>query len=328
MTHRIVYMGTPEFACPALKTLARRDDVDVNLVVTQPDRASGRGRKLQAPPVKVLAESLGLRVYQTPSLRAPEQRQPIVDARPDLIVVAAFGLILGKSVLGLPRLGCVNLHASLLPHYRGASPISAAIATGDTESGVTLMRMERGLDTGPMLAIARTPILPADSTATLTDRLAKLAASLLDANLDSLLAGALPSTPQPDGATLARPLVKADGWLDWSRPAKELERHVRAMWPWPRAWTSLPDGRALQVHAANLDPAAGPALPGTVVTDVTGFRVACGEGWLRVDVAQLPGGKPLSGAQLARGAGIVDGLVLGQGEPPATPGPMVAPGDS
>jgi methionyl-tRNA formyltransferase len=325
MTRRIVFMGTPDYACPALETLARAPGVEVALVVTQPDRAAGRGRKLVAPPVKVAAERLGLRVYQAASLKTAELRQPIVDALPDLIVVAAFGLILGQSILELPPLGCVNLHASLLPKYRGAAPISAAILRGDPVTGVTLMGMERGLDTGPILAKLEADITPADTTESLTGRLAMIGAVLLEMNLGDLLDGAADATPQPEGATLTRPLVKADGWIDWTQPADQVERHVRAMWSWPRAWTTMPSGDLLQIHAASIasDEVSTRDEPGTLRASRAGVHVQCGDGALVVDLGQLPGGKPLTGPQLASRKDFADPLVVANGDRPSTPGPLI-----
>lgn len=325
MTHRIIYMGTPDFSCPALRALVHHPNVDVALVVTQPDRPAGRGRQLQTSPVRKLAESLELPVYQPPSLRTAEQRQPLVDIQPDLIVVAAYGLILGQSVLELPTQGCVNLHASLLPRYRGASPISAAILNGDHETGVTLMRMERGLDTGPMFDVAGIGIAGHDTMASLTERLAATAADLLMRNVDALLDGSLESITQPLGATLTRPLIKGDGWIDWTRPANEIERLVRAMWPWPRAWTTLPDGSSFQVHAASVEFASGDASPGTIRSDRSGLLVRCGDAWLRVERGQLAGGKPLAGAQLEANPKLGDGTTLGNLDRPTVPGPMIRP---
>jgi len=321
---RVLYMGTPAYACPALKVLATAPDVEIPLVVTQPDRPAGRGRALQPPPVKTLAASLGLPVYQIPSLRTVEQRAPVVEAAPDLIIVAAFGLILGRSVLTLPPLGCVNLHASLLPAYRGASPISAAILNGEPTTGVTLMEMERGLDTGPILARKEIAIGERDTTESLTPRLAETAAHLLIESLPALAAGAIDSIPQPEEASLTRPLVKADGWIDWSKPAAEIERLVRAMWSWPRAWSPLPSGEALQIHRASLVPATG-LPPGGVTLDIAGPVVSCGDGGLRIERGQVPGGKPLDGAQLAQNRALHGNVMLGAGIAPSTPGPMIIP---
>jgi methionyl-tRNA formyltransferase len=321
---RIVYMGTPEFACPALEALAADPGAEIALVVTQPDRPAGRGRKLQPPPVKRVADELGLAVYQTPSLKAAGQREAIVAAQPDLIVVAAFGLILGRSVLEAAPMGSVNLHASLLPRYRGASPISAAILEGDATTGVTLMQMERGLDTGPMLASIEMDINAEDTTESLTPRLAGLAADLIVGSLPDLATGKLKAVPQPDGGSLTRPLVKADGWIDWTRPVVEVERLVRAMWSWPRAWTPLPSGEPLQIHRVSIVPPTGNA-PGHVARDADGLVVACGDSGLRIERGQLPGGKPLDGAQLAQSRVLQGQVVLGAGCAPDTPGPMIRP---
>lgn len=325
MTRRIVYMGTPDFACPALHMLVARDDVEVALVVTQPDRPAGRGRQLQASPVKRLAESFGVPVYQPDSLRSAGQRQPIMDLHPDLIVVAAYGLILGRSILELPTHGCVNLHASILPRYRGASPITAAILNGDRETGVTLMRMERGLDTGPMFAVARLEIGARDTTASLTDHLSVLAGEFLIRKIDDVLNDSLEAVSQPRGGSLTRPLVKGDGWIDWARPALDIERQVRAMWAWPRASTSLPDGSTFQIHMASLDEVIDDAQPGTVAADHGGLRIRCGNGWLRIERGQLAGGKPLTGLQLASNRAFAAGVTLGGGKRPPTPGPLIVP---
>jgi methionyl-tRNA formyltransferase len=323
MRFRIIYMGTPEFACPSLRMLASAESVEIPLVVTQPDRMAGRGRRLQAPPVKRVADELGLAVYQPPSLRSAEQRKPILDLEPDLIVVAAFGIILGKSILELPRVGCVNLHASLLPRYRGASPVSAAILNGDRETGVTLMKMEKGLDTGPMFDRSIVELSGHETTESLTTRLAASAADLLSSNLGALLSGNLSASGQPSGASLTRPLTKADGWIDWSQPAQAIERHVRAMWPWPRAWTTLPDESAFQIHRATLNNSPQSAMPGLLLTDGDGLRVCCGDGWLRLEAGQLPGGKPLTGVQLSSRRELSGKIILGTGDRPGNPGPLI-----
>lgn len=323
MTIRVVYLGTPNFACPTLEALVNSADVSVELVVTQPDREAGRGRKLLAPPVKQLADRLGVNTYQTESLRTAEQRAPIAEAQPDLIVVAAFGLILGKSILELPPLGCLNLHASLLPKYRGAAPISAAIASGDVNTGVTLMQMERGLDSGPMLASSVINITSEDTTETLTDRLGEIAANLMLASLPKVIAGSLVPIDQPPGATLTRPLVKADGWIDWTLPATVIERHIRAMWSWPRAWTSLPHGESLQIHKASVVATTSDQInPGTIRMALGQLVVTCGEGALLIEIGQLPGGKPLAGHILARRPELNPETVLG-GARPTTPWPLI-----
>ncbi|MGC4106999.1 MAG: methionyl-tRNA formyltransferase [Thermomicrobiales bacterium] len=318
-------MGTPEFAVPALRVLAQSDEVDLRLVVTQPDRPAGRGRTLAPPPVKVAAVELGIPILQTATLRDPDVRAQIVATEPALIVVAAFGMILGRWILDLPPRGCVNLHASILPAYRGANPISSAILQGDAETGVTLMRMDRGLDTGDILDIARIPILPEDTTDVLTERLASLAADQLAGTLDALLDGSMIATPQPSGATLTRQLTKADGWIDWMRPAEAIERQVRALWPWPRTWTTLADGMTMQVHRSSVvrETDTG-AQPGTMLA---GGLVATGGGdALRLERVQLAGGKPVEGSAIANIAKLAPGTVLGAvGVPDPTPPALVVP---
>jgi methionyl-tRNA formyltransferase len=322
MTARVVYMGVPAFACPALEMLARRGDVDVALVVTQPDRPSGRGRKLQSTPVTQTAERLGLPVYRAGSLRSKQARQPIVDAEPDLIVVAAFGLILGTSILELPAGGCVNLHASLLPAYRGANPIAMAIRDGATRTGVSLMRMERGLDTGPVYATIAVDIREDDTAESLTPRLAERAGDLLDIHLSTLLQGTLKARPQPGGATCTRPMTKDDGWIDWTLAAAQIERHVRAMWSWPRAWTSLPSGDRLQVHRSHVgDPA--PGQPGAVVANERALIISCGQRSLVLDTVQLPGGRPVPGASLLSRGTVAPGQSLGLAGAPLQVTPLV-----
>ncbi len=247
---RIVYFGTPTYAVPALEALLRDHRAQVTLVVTQPDRPAGRGRKLTPPPVKDVAVLHGVSVYQPEFLRTAADREPIAGQHADLFVVAAFGKIFGPKLLALPRLGAVNLHASLLPQYRGASPISAAILEGRNETGITLMRMDTGLDTGPILAQRPLAIDAQATTASLTPSLAQLGAELLIDSLGNLTDGSLAAVAQEDGAaSMTRPLVKADGWIDWQMPAVEIERQVRAMWDWPRAWTTL-RGELVQIHRA------------------------------------------------------------------------------
>ncbi|HWV36584.1 MAG TPA: methionyl-tRNA formyltransferase [Thermomicrobiales bacterium] len=325
---RLIFMGTPEFAVPALECLARRTDIELALVVTQPDRPAGRGRRLTPPPVKVAASERNLPILQTSTLRDPAVRERIIGIKPDLIVVAAFGMILGRWILDLPRHGCVNLHASLLPSYRGANPIATAILEGDQKTGVSLMRMERGLDTGPVYATAALQIDSQDTTVTLTSRLADLAGQLIDTRVDDLLNDRIEPQPQPLGATLTRPLVKADGWLDWTMDANRLARQVRAMWPWPRAWTTLPTGDALQVHAARpCETIEGSRQPGELVRRGGRTLVTCGDGTFELARIQLAGGKPLEAAAIAHHPALPDGTILGQsGHPGPTP-PLVVPAD-
>lgn len=322
MTARLVYMGTPTFACPALEMLAGRNDVEIGLVVTQPDRPSGRGRKLQSSPVAQAAERLGLPVYRAGSLKSNTLRQPVVALAPDLIVVAAFGLILSTSILDAPRRGCVNLHASLLPAYRGANPIAMAIRDGMERTGVSLMQMERGLDTGPVYATLTVDIHPLDTTASLTPRLAESAGRLLDRHLSGLLEGTLKAAPQPSGATCTRPMTKDDGWIEWTRTAAQIERHVRAMWSWPRAWTSLPNGNRLQVHRSRVsDWTTG--QPGVVTADGGALVVSCGRQSLVLDMVQLPGGKPVPGTSLVSRGVIDPGQTLGATGAPTPRAPLV-----
>ncbi len=326
MKQRVIYMGTPDFAVPALERLVESDVCEVALVVTQPDRAAGRGKKLQSPAVKTAADRLGLPVLQTATLRDPEVRQRITDERPDLIVVAAFGMILGRWILELPTRGCVNLHASLLPKYRGANPIAAAIAMGERETGVTLMRMDRGLDTGPMYTNVTIVVGGDDTTESLTPKLADVAGDLLFEHLGALLNGTAKPSPQPEGATLTRQMTKADGWIDWSRPAEEIERHVRAMWSWPRAWTTAENGDRIQVHRALVTDSV-PGVSGSVHHDGDRVLVSCGKDAIELVRAQLPGGKPIEGHALVQAKAIAPGTVLGQiGAPDLLP-PLVTPVD-
>lgn len=321
---RVTYMGTPEYAVPTLRMLATAPDVQVGLVVTQPDRPQGRGRILQSPPVKLAADELGVPVLQAATLRDPEARGTLEASAPDLIVVAAFGLILGPRTLNLPRLGCVNLHASILPAYRGANPIAAAIAAGEHETGVTLMRMDRGLDTGPILAIAAMPI-PADATTgSLTPQLAQLGADLLENHLGAIADGSLQEWPQPAGATETRQMTKDDGWIDWSQPAERIEAHIRAMQPWPRAWTTLPDGTRIQIHAAAIEGGSA-GTPGAVTLDDQGVSVATGSGTLRLRSVQFPGGRPLEARALLDRMRPLSGTAFGTTGEPTDRSPLVVP---
>lgn len=320
---RVIFMGTPDYAVPSLRALHAHPKVDLALVVTQPDRPQGRGRKLQSPPVRLVADELGVSVQQVATLRDPETRAKLQEISPDLIVVAAFGIILGSKTLDLPRLGCVNLHASVLPSYRGANPIAAAIAMGEQETGVTLMLMDRGLDTGPILNIRSIPIEPADTTASLTVRLAEVAAALLSDSIDALADGYLRPEQQPDGATLTRPMVKDDGWIKWTSGAAVVSNHVRAMFPWPRAWTTLPDGTRLQVLAVTDRSDIG--VPGMLSISGQDAIVGCTVGAIRLDEVQLPGGRPLSGRALVEKLRRFDGEQLGDSGKPEHLKPMVVP---
>ncbi|HRA49068.1 MAG TPA: methionyl-tRNA formyltransferase, partial [Thermomicrobiales bacterium] len=226
----------------------------------------------------------------------------------DLFVVAAFGRIFSQAILSMPRYGCVNLHASLLPAYRGAAPIPAAILSGDEMTGVTLMVMERGLDTGPILATATLRIDRSATTESLTGQLAELGAGLTTMALPHIVGGEIGPVNQGPGATIVRQLTKADGQIDWSLPALQIERHIRAMWAWPRAWSVL-DGTVLtvQIHAVSIEPVRPNRAPGEILVESGTLLVGTGNGLIRIDRAQLPGGKPLSGADLIRNGSIVAG---------------------
>ena len=297
---RIIFMGTPEFAVPALDALA--DAHQVVGVITQPDRPAGRGRRLAPSPVKQVALERGLSLSQPHSLRTPEAVAQLSAWKPDVIVVAAFGQILPQDVLGLPPHGCLNVHGSLLPHWRGAAPVAAAILAGDEVTGVTIMQMDAGLDTGPVLAQREETILPDDTQATLEERLAYLGAELLVETLSAYLAGNLLPRPQPEeGATYAGQLRKEDGLLDWSRPAVELDRQVRAFTPWPGAFTTWRGQRLKVLRVVPLPEWHGDAPPGTVIVLADGVVVATGEGALRLEEVQLAGKRPMDIAPFLRG---------------------------
>ncbi len=299
-TYRVVYFGTPEYAVPALRALHSDSRFEVALVVTQPDRPAGRGHKLVAPAVKTAAIELALPVYQPESLRTPDARQPLVDANADLFVVAAFGLIFGEKTLAIPRHGAVNLHASLLPAYRGANPIAAAIASGEAVTGISLMQMERGLDSGPIIAARSIEIAPSDTTSSLTEKLAKLGASLLIDEIGGYLDGSITPIPQPPaGVTLARPMRKTDGEIDWQRSAVEIDRHIRAMWPWPRAWSRLGEA-TVQIHVADVFAQSVNLAPGEIQVDDR-VLVGAGDGAIELARVQFPGKSAIDAASAARG---------------------------
>ena len=312
---RIVFAGTPEFAAVHLQALLDAGLTPV-AVYTQPDRPAGRGQKLMASPVKQLAATHGIPVLQPQTLRDAAAQGELAALQPDLLVVVAYGLILPQAVLDIPPLGCINSHASLLPRWRGAAPIQRAVQAGDAESGVTVMRMEAGLDTGPMLLKVTTPIAADDTGGSLHDRLATLGAAAVVAAIPQLAAGTLHGEVQDDAlATYAHKLNKDEARLDWSRPAAELERLVRAFNPWPVCHTSL-GAAALKVYAAELveeGQGEGQGAPGTILAaSRDGLTVACGAGALRLTRLQLPGGKPLAFSELynSRREQFAPGLVL------------------
>ncbi|WP_236247377.1 methionyl-tRNA formyltransferase [Pseudomonas tohonis] len=308
---RLVFAGTPEFAAEHLKALLDTPH-SIVAVYTQPDRPAGRGQKLMPSPVKQLALQHGIPVLQPPTLRDADAQAELKALGADLMVVVAYGLILPQVVLDTPRLGCINSHASLLPRWRGAAPIQRAVQAGDAESGVTVMQMEAGLDTGPMLLKVVTPITSEDTGGTLHDRLASLGPQAVVQAIAQLAAGTLVGEVQDDAlATYAHKLNKDEARLDWSRPADELERLVRAFNPWPICHSTL-GGEPLKVLAAQL--ADGSGQPGQILAaSKDGLTVACGSGALRLTRLQLPGGKPLAFADLfnSRREQFAAGQVLG-----------------
>jgi methionyl-tRNA formyltransferase len=295
-TTRILFMGTPDFALPTLKALITSGYAIVG-VVTQPDRPAGRGRKVQPPPVKSVALAHDLPVFQPKSLRTSEAVARLRDGSPDVIVTAATGHILSAEVLAIPRRGTLNVHGSLLPRWRGAAPIQAALLAGDAESGVTIMCTDEGLDTGPILSQKAIPIAPRETAASLHDKLAQLGADLLLETLPRWLSGELRPRPQPrQGVTIAARIRKEDGLIHWERSAREIDRQVRAFTPWPGVYTFW-NGRRLKIIEALPSPLPSPGgkrLPGDVI-DVDGMpAVVTGEGLLRLEQVQLAGKKALS----------------------------------
>ena len=297
MSLRIVFAGTPEFSVPCLEA-CHASGAEVVAVYTQPDRPAGRGRKLTPSPVKQAALAAGIPIEQPETLKTVEARETLATYRPDLMVVVAYGLILSRKVLALPRLGCWNVHASLLPRWRGAAPIQRAILAGDTQSGVDLMQMEAGLDTGPVLLERRTPISREDTGGSLHDRLSQLGAEVLAEGVRRTLAGeALHAQAQTeDGVVYAHKLEKAEARLDFSRAAIALERQVRAFDPWPVAEGEVA-GENVRIWAAHARDESRHATPGSIVAvQREGIDLACGEGVLRVTALQRAGGKRISAA--------------------------------
>ena len=312
---RLIFAGTPEFARVALERL-HGSGFDIPLVLTQPDRPAGRGMKLQASPVKQFAQAHGIAVAQPRSLRldgkfpddAAQARAAIEGARADAMVVAAYGLLLPPWVLAAPRLGCLNIHASLLPRWRGAAPIHRAIEAGDAETGITIMQMDAGLDTGDMLLVASLPIGMDDTTASLHDRLAQLGGELVVDALQQAGHGALRPTPQPaDGVTYAHKIDKAESAVDWSLPAALIERRLRAFDPFPGASSDL-GGETLKLWRGLVLPGRAAGEPGTIAqVGAAGIDVATGDGVLRLTQLQRSGGKRMAAADLLRGMDLAPG---------------------
>ncbi len=303
---RIVFAGTPEFALPTLEALAASPHRLIG-VLTQPDRPAGRGRAPKPSPVKQRSLELGLPLAQPAELKTPEPRAALARWAPDLMVVVAYGLILPRPVLELPHLGCINVHASLLPRWRGAAPIARAILAGDTETGVSIMQMEAGLDTGPVFATAVVPIGRSTTSAQLHEQLAELGARELLATLDGLQAGTARAVPQPDhGVTYAAKIERREALIQWSQTSEHIERQVRAFDPWPVAET-LWRGAQLRIWEATLAQPSGGAVPtaaaGTVLgLDSQGLLVACGQGLLAIRRLQLPGRRIVQARDFANAA--------------------------
>lgn len=296
---KIIFAGTPAFSVPTLRALIDAGQ-DIRAVYTQPDRPAGRGRKLTAGAVKETALAAGLPVFQPPTLRDQAAIRALRQHEADLMIVVAYGLLLPPPILDAPRLGCVNLHASLLPRWRGAAPIARAILAGDRETGVTIMAMEAGLDAGPTYLRRVVPVEKHETGGSLHDKLAVLGASAMMEALPGIVEGALKPEPQDDAvATYARKLTKEEAWVDWTRPAVESERMVRALDPWPVAQTRL-GGSTLRLWGSELpeeDAAAGSEPPGRIVrTGKAGIDVATGNGLLRITRLQPQGKRPMSAA--------------------------------
>jgi len=323
---RVIFAGTPEFARVALQRLLDAG-FTVPLILTQPDRPAGRGMKLQASPVKQCALEHDIPVSQPRSLRldgkypddAAAAREALLAAQADVMVVAAYGLILPQWVLDLPSKGCLNIHASLLPRWRGAAPIHRAIEAGDAETGVTIMQMDAGLDTGDMLLLERVAITPTDTTATLHDRLASLGGRMIVEALELAACGGLHATPQPsEGITYAHKIEKAESAIDWSLPAAAIRQRIRAFDPFPGASTEA-GGETIKIWSCEID--SSQRLPdkrcGHILSiNDAGITVACGQGALRLTTLQRAGGKRLPAADFLRGFDLVTGTTLGSTTPP------------
>jgi methionyl-tRNA formyltransferase len=311
---RIIFMGTAELSCASLEKLAGDKCFSVVAVVTQPDKPKGRELKLTPSPVKILAEKLMLPVLQPLKARDEKFIAELRELKPDLMVVVAYGQILPPAILDLPAYGCLNVHTSLLPKYRGAAPIQWAIANGEPETGVTIMKMDAGLDTGPILAVRRTPILPTDDSQILHDRLAQLGAELLVETVPAYVAGTILPQPQPaEGSSYAAKIKKEDGQIDWSKPAGQILNRLRAFTPWPGAFTFLkvePKPLLLKIWEAEVVEKSGTAAE-ILSTEKTGIVVGCGENALRILELQREGGKRMSAEQFLAGFPLKPGLWLG-----------------
>lgn len=302
---RIVFAGTPVFAERSLAALLAAG-LAPSLVLTQPDRPAGRGRALKPSPVKEAAVAAGIDVFQPVSLRKKDAQARLAAERPDLFIVAAYGLILPQSVLDIPTIAPLNVHASLLPRWRGAAPIQAAILAGDSTTGISLMRMEAGLDTGPVYCTQSIAIATDDTAATLHDRLAALGGELLVASIPAIASGELAAIAQPEaGVTYAGKVEKHDAWIDWTQPAAAIERAVRAFSPWPVAHTTH-GGASLRVHAAVVAPTTMDARPGVIVAAAAaGIDVATGSGVLRLTRVQAAGRRQIAASDFVNQGNLV-----------------------
>jgi methionyl-tRNA formyltransferase len=317
---RVVFFGSPDFAVPTLQSLAANSQFEVPLVVTQ----AAKGRS----PVEVAAEDLGLPVYKPKTLRDAAAREPLIAAGADLFVVAAFGLIFRQGTLEIPRLGSINVHPSILPKYRGASPIVAAIAAGDRETGVALMVMDAGIDTGAVISLQRAPVEDDDTSESLGARLARIGAEMAVRDIPRWVKGELVASPQRGSpASLTRTLTKADGWIDWTRPAVDIERQIRAMWPWPRAWTTI-HGSPVQIHSARVvskDDAGHD--PGDVVSARRQLVVACAQDALEILTVEPAGRRTMAATAYLNGVRSPIVRIGELGAPEPVP-PLIVPVES
>jgi methionyl-tRNA formyltransferase len=313
---RIIFAGTPAFATPCLNALVASGHAPV-AVYTQPDRPAGRGRKLTASPVKERALELGIQVEQPLSLKDDDALAALESLAPDLMVVVAYGLILPAEALAIPTRGCVNVHASLLPRWRGAAPIQRAIMAGDRSTGVCLMAMTEGLDEGPVYARSETAIDETDTSGTMHERLAELGAALLKENLPVLLDGSATAVPQDEAAaSYASKITKADAEVDWSRDAISLSRLVRALAPWPVAWTAAETDGPIRIWSASASHSRSDAAPGTVIAeDADGVQVATGDGVLNIHRLQLPGKRPMDTSEFLNGRSLLGHRLAVTGDP-------------
>ena len=299
----IIFMGTAELSCASLERLATDSRYNIAAVVTQPDKPRGRELHLQQPPIKVLALRLGLPVLQPPRARDEAFISELRAIKPELIVVAAYGHILPQAILDLPRYGCLNVHTSLLPRYRGAAPIQWAIADGESGTGATIMKMDAGMDTGPILAQKPTPILPEDDSASLHNRLAKLGADLLLETIAGYVSGSVQPMPQPEGASYAPKIKKEDGHINWNLSAQMIFNRMRAFKPWPGAFTFLKfDSKSLLLKIWQADVSESKGVAGHILSaDENGIIIGCGEKSLRVTELQLEGGRRMRAREFLAG---------------------------